>query len=211
MITLPFEKFNKIPRLSRDIIITEKIDGTNAQIYIASFQTLNSELSSDSYNEFFKKHTLAKIRKDGKTYYIFAGSRKRWLDCSSKGDNHGFAKWVKENANELLKLGEGRHYGEWWGKGIQRGYNIDEKRFSLFNVGKWADIEVKPKCCSVVPVLYKGLFDTKMINWTIDNLKITGSIVSPGFKNPEGLVIFHTASSQLFKKTIFKDEKPKNL
>ena len=27
---MEFQEFNKIPRLSRDIIITEKIDGTNA-------------------------------------------------------------------------------------------------------------------------------------------------------------------------------------
>lgn len=31
---LEFVEFPKIPRLSRDIIVTEKIDGTNAQIYL---------------------------------------------------------------------------------------------------------------------------------------------------------------------------------
>ena len=29
-----FVKFDKIPRLNREIIITEKIDGTNAGIYV---------------------------------------------------------------------------------------------------------------------------------------------------------------------------------
>jgi hypothetical protein len=29
--------------------------------------------------------------------------------------------------------------------------------------------------------------------------------------NPEGVVIYHTASGQLFKKTIENDEKPKNI
>ena len=32
---IEFTKFPKIPRLNRDMIITEKIDGTNAQIYVA--------------------------------------------------------------------------------------------------------------------------------------------------------------------------------
>ena len=41
-------------------------------------------------------------------------------------------------------------------------------------------------------------------------LKETGSIASPGFMNPEGVVIFHTGKVQvLFKKTFEKDEKGK--
>ena len=31
----------------------------------------------------------------------------------------------------------GRHFGEWWGSGIQRGYGLDEKTFSLFNAYRW--------------------------------------------------------------------------
>ena len=34
IITPEFQEFKKIPRLSRDIIITEKLDGTNGVIYI---------------------------------------------------------------------------------------------------------------------------------------------------------------------------------
>lgn len=33
--TIPFEAFPKIPRLNREVVVTEKIDGTNALIYIA--------------------------------------------------------------------------------------------------------------------------------------------------------------------------------
>lgn len=84
-----FKEFKKIPRLSREIIITEKIDGTNGLIYI------------DETNE------------------LFIGSRNRWLDEHS--DNHNFWHWATENKEELLKLGKGYHYGEFWGNGIQRG------------------------------------------------------------------------------------------
>src|SRR5258706_10163296 len=66
---------------------------------------------------------------------IMAGSRSRWI--TPKEDNFNFARWVEENREELLKLGPGRHFGEWWGCGIGRRYGIDGKRFSLFNTFRW--------------------------------------------------------------------------
>src|SRR6185436_16764358 len=96
-----FKPFPKIARLSREIVVTEKIDGTNAQVYITD---------------------------EGE---IFAGSRNKWL--TAQDDNFGFAKWVEYNKEELLKLGPGQHFGEWWGAGIQRRYNLNTKKFSLFN------------------------------------------------------------------------------
>jgi len=191
-----FKCFQKIPRFSREIVITEKIDGTNGIIYI------------DEENN------------------IFAGSRKRWLWGSIQeeipNDNYGFAKWIKENQDELRKLGPGFHYGEWMGQGIQRGYGLKEKRFYLFNTRKWVDShnyiydELKdkkkslaPNCCYVVPVLFRGKFDTIFIEGILQNLTLKGSSVVPGYMNPEGIVIYHTASGQLFKKTIENDEKPK--
>ncbi len=210
---LPFQKFDKIPRLSRDIVITEKIDGTNAQIYICHFNDIYNSFagdyqSQDSYAEDFVKQFS--LYCGSNNLHVFAGSRTRWLDTSSKGDNFGFAKWVQAtDAEELLKLGEGRHYGEWYGKGIQRNYGLDEKRFALFNVHKWSDIELRPTCCEVVPILYRGDFDTAKIQVRLDLLKNCGSSAVPGFMKPEGIIIYHTASGQLFKKTIENDEKPK--
>ena len=219
---MDFQKFDKIPRLSRDIVISEKIDGTNAQIFICNEQPLIqyfhlnglSSSSSKDMQEFIDKYSLYSYinnpnTEDSQNVYMFAGSRKKWLDISSKGDNFCFAKWVQANAEELIKLGEGRHYGEWYGKGIQRNYGLDEKQFTLFNVKKWEDSEVRPKCCDVVPVLYRGMFDTEMIGNTLMTLKENGSKIAPGFMNPEGIVIYHTASGRLFKKTILDDEKPK--
>jgi len=205
---MEFQEFKKIPRLSREISITEKIDGTNAQVFIATIEMLREELSTNSLNSWFEQYTLAKIEKNERNYYVFAGSKKRWLDITSKGDNYGFAKWVQANAKELLNLGEGRHYGEWYGKGIQRGYGLDEKRFALFNVGRWNE-ENKSKCCEVVPILYQGPFDTDMIYSILKSLEVFGSKIAPHFMNPEGVIIYHTASGQLFKKTILNDEKPK--
>jgi hypothetical protein len=173
-----FVKFKKIPRLSREIVITEKIDGTNGVIYIGE---------------------------DGE---FLVGSHTRWI--TPENDNHGFAKWCLENKEELLKLGKGFHYGEYWGQGINRNYGLKEKRFSLFNTAKWSDDLVRPKCCYVVPILYTGIFDTEIINGVLQQLKMTGSNAAPGFIKPEGICIYHTVGKIYFKKTIINDDKPKN-
>jgi hypothetical protein len=180
---IEFQPFAKIARLSRECVITEKIDGTNAQVYI------------DEAGE------------------VLAGSRTRWLAPGKSTDNFGFAQWVADNKDELLRLGPGRHFGEWWGSGIQRGYGLPkgERRFSLFNVTKWEDNKVRPACCCVVPVLYQGPFTTPDVEVVLGTLQGGGSEAAPGFMDPEGIVIFHTASGQLFKKTIKGDEAPKTL
>jgi len=194
---MEFVGFPKMARLSREIIVTEKIDGTNAQVCI------------------------------GEDDSIFAGSRTRWI--TPQDDNYGFAAWVEAHHNELLTLGPGRHFGEWWGAGIQRGYGLKEKRFSLFNVQRWAiygtqpqriatanpSIEkwqdMLPECCGLVPILYRGKFCTQEIEKKIELLRTNGSMAVPGFMKPEGIVVFHVAGSVGFKKTLENDEMPKSL
>jgi len=161
--TPEFKPFQKMPRLSRECIITEKIDGTNASIYISEWEEVNAE---------------SKIVAQFDGLSIRAGSRTRWITPSD--DNFGFAQWVSDNADKLVKLGPGHHFGEWWGSGIQRNYGLKERRFSLFNTARWclhdeapqvipsADPriikmqDVLPKCCGLVPVLYRGEFQTPM-------------------------------------------------
>lgn len=169
-----FVGFRKIPRLSREIIITEKIDGTNAVIF-------NGE--------------------DGE---FLVGKKSAWI--TTENDNHGFAKWAFANKQELQLLGPGYHFGEWWGQGIQRGYGLKEKRFSLFNVSRWFGLSALPPCCHLVPTLCQGPFVDATINCALDLLARVGSIAAPDFLKPEGIVIFHTQSRYLFKKTIEKDD-----
>lgn len=174
--TKEFIPFPKIARWSRDCIVTEKIDGTNASIHI----TEEGEL--------------------------LTGSRTRWI--TPEDDNFGFAKWAQEHKVELLSLGVGSHFGEWWGQGIQRNYGLKEKRFSLFNVTRFKEV-ILPSCVSLVPILYEGIFDYLDVNLFIHNLKLNGSVAVPGFMKPEGIVIYHPKGKYLFKKTIEKDEKGK--
>ena len=176
-ITIPFAAFQKIPRLSRACVITEKLDGTNAVICITP---------------------------DGQ---FLVGSRTRWI--TPEDDNYGFAKWAHANKEELLKLGEGAHFGEWWGHGIQRNYGLDRKVFSLFNTARWSDASKRPFCCGVVPILYTGEFNTNCVDEAVESLRKDGSVAVRGFMKPEGVVVFHVGGNLLFKKTLDKDEEYK--
>lgn len=164
---MQFKPFHKIPRLNREIIVTEKIDGTNGVIAIV----------------------------DGE---LRAGSRANWL-LPGQRDNHGFGAWVYANKDDLMKLGEGYHYGEWYGAGIQRKYGLQEKRFALFNTERWGNAEDRPTCCGVVPILYKGVFCMKEIQHCLNILARDGSKAVPGFTKPEGVVVYHTAGNHLYK------------
>lgn len=194
-----FESFPKIARLSRDCTVTEKIDGTNAQIMIQMLLP----------KEPVSLHHTAMVEHGDGFYEVFAGSRSRWVTPGKSSDNHGFAGWVASVAEELvIGLGEGRHYGEWWGAGIQRGYNMRGKTFSLFNTSRWNMANV-PACCSVVPVLYQGNFHSAQIEMSIRSLRGQGSVASPHFMGAEGVVIYHSAARTYFKKTLEKDDEPK--
>jgi hypothetical protein len=173
---MKFEEFPKMARLSREIIITEKLDGTNAQVCIGE---------------------------DGS---FFVGSRTRWI--TPDNDNFGFARWAFDNKDELMNLGPGRHFGEWWGQGIQRKYGMDRKVFSLFNVSRWQDY--RPACCDIVPTIYRGMFSEDAITDALFTLAANGSIAAPGFMKPEGIVVYHVAAGIGFKKTLEKDDKPKS-
>jgi hypothetical protein len=187
-----FEPFPKLTRFSHDWTVTEKIDGTNAQIFITGAPF-----------EHYEDETLAVV--DG--FAVFAGSRNRLLTIG-KGDNHGFAGFVKERAEDIVRLlGEGRHFGEWYGQGIgPRGYGVNPKRFALFNAGRWTGQEL-PERFDVVPTLFKGyLGDPSVFETCLLGLKEAGSAIAPGFMDPEGIVMYHGPSRTSFKKTFDYDE-----
>jgi hypothetical protein len=218
-----FEAWPKIPRLNREIVVTEKIDGTNAAIVIVEVP-FGQGVFPD-YNR------LAIVTLDGDDahdeegyplfeYHVYAQSRTRLLKPGKRDDNFGFAGWVKANAEELVTLlGKGRHFGEWWGAGIQRGYGVpkDARFFSLFNTHRFNAHDVRLAVAgtslqgvvSVVPVLYRGLYSPAEIDFALFALRTTGSQAARGFTNPEGIVIFHTAAGQAFKVTLEGDEAPK--
>ncbi len=134
---------------------------------------------------------------------VAAQSRTRLI--TPEADNFGFALWVQQHTDQLRMLGPGHHFGEWWGVGIQRNYGLHERRFSLFNTARWGVATERPECCHVVPELYAGPFSTEVVQDTLFDLDCVGSTAAPGFMNPEGVVIYHTASGKLFKTTLDGD------
>ena len=177
-----FQPWPKIARLNREITVTEKIDGTNAAIVVGD-----------------------------EGIGIFAQSRTRII--TPEDDNYGFARWVADNSEELASLlGPGRHFGEWWGQGIQRKYGLDHKRFSLFNTARYADLWVASDLpLDVVPVMYQGPFCEQEIKDALTQLADNGSWAAPGFPDPEGIIVFHSAAQTMFKVTLKGDEAPKSV
>jgi len=208
-----FQEFEKISRLNREVIVTEKIDGTNGQVHIRPAEGSTLEHGYD-----------CQIDIGGVPHYIRAGSRNRWVAHVGGDDNNGFGRWVYQHADELAALGAGAHFGEWWGAGIQRKYGLTEKRWSLFNVGRWAQQEDytrttglaekqqwAPRCCHVVPILSEGVGLHHVVEHALNRLRTEGSAAAPGFMKPEGIVAFHTHSRTLFKVTLERDEEPKSM
>jgi hypothetical protein len=200
---MEFQAWPKTPRLYKDCVVTEKIDGTNACIVVGR----QPEERSADRSVFHALPIYADGEYTGEVYLVGAQSRNRLLKIEQ--DNAGFGKWVRQNAAALVEvLGEGYHYGEWWGSGIQRGYGLEkgDKRFSLFNTHRWADIESAGiPGLTVVPQLYIGPFSTEAIDKAFRKLAMTGSQAAPGYMDPEGVVVYHTASKQVYKLTYEND------
>lgn len=180
-----FEKFAKIPRLRTcALVVTEKIDGTNAQIYIS----------------------------EDPEFPVLAASRNRWITPGKGTDNYAFAEWVAKNEAALRRLGPGRHFGEWWGVGIGRGYGLSERRWSLFDAGRWTGKlpEGLPANVGVVPVLgirqmWSDKVQITVIQDAIERLRTEGSVACPGYNNPEGVVVQVGYGKALYKFTLDGD------
>jgi hypothetical protein len=146
-----------------------------------------------------------RVTEDGECW---AQSRKRLITAND--DNYGFAAWVLDNHDYLASaLGPGMHFGEWWGRGIQRGYGQQDRIFSLFNTSRWENVSFVLPTLRVVPVLYQGPFSEVNIRLAFRTLEVSGSEAAPGFMRPEGVVVFHVAANQTFKALLVNDNVPK--
>lgn len=187
--TPEFKGWPKTPRLHKPVVITEKIDGTNAAVIV--------------YED------------EAGRLQVGAQSRKRIITPGKDTDNYGFAAWVAEHEDQLVNLGLGYHYGEWYGKGIQHGYGLEERRFALFNPDT-ADV---PACCDLVPVLWRGGGDelNDAVERACQVLRITGSFAPGVVADPEtgrtpdaeGIIVYHTAARAGFKVLLEGDDTPK--
>lgn len=194
---MEFQGWPKTPRLYRDVVITEKIDGTNAAIIV------------EPYLPECRDESASLVEVAAGVFNVGAQSRNRLI--TPEADNYGFATWVRDNAAQLASLlGPGRHFGEWWGAGIQRSYGLSngDKRFSLFNVARYADLD--SELLGTVPVIYEGVFSDAAVDLALADLSQCGSRAAPGFDRPEGICVFHVAARQVFKVLLENDEMPKS-
>lgn len=129
---------------------------------------------------------------------LFCQSRTRLIVPGD--DNFGFAAWAYGNKNFLVdSLGKGYHFGEWWGKGIQRTYGLEEKRFSLFNARRWNEHHMPPDGLHVVPIL-----PVTTVEQAREYLITNGSVAAPGWMRPEGAVMLDIDTNTRFKVIIDK-------
>lgn len=209
-----FVGYNKISRLKRPWIVTEKIDGTNACVYV----------TEQSPGEILKTPWADVVWSD-KERWVYAASRKRWVTVEN--DNYGWAWFVKQNGEALAyELGLGRHYGEWFGYGINRNYKLPERRFALFDPRWNPAIQehpllhsqlastlrptwLVPAICDVVPLL--GVIPTDQdlsegVNTILGGLQQGGSRAAPGFDNPEGIVVTHSQNPAIKLKVLCEND-----
>ena len=190
-----FVPFPKIARLSREFWVSEKIDGTNASIFIGE---------------------------DGE---FLVGSRTQWITPERDNHGFARWAYEHRDELMTLgpgsHMGEFWGSGIQRGYGLQKG----EKRFSLFNVRRWclhgteparvamADPRIEkfqdvlPPCCGLVPILATGNFMAvgQIVESVMATLEADGSRAAPGFARPEGIVAWHVAGNVGFKKTFDGD------
>jgi len=136
------------------------------------------------------------VVKDGEV--IAVQSRKRFI--TPEDDNYGFAGWVDRNKDDLKSLGDGYHYGEWAGLGIQKNpHNLTDKQFFLFNTFRWNSNNMnKPECCNVVPILFEGILQSSTIPDLLSKLE---NQAKEG-ESPEGVIVYYHAFRCYTKHTI---------
>ena len=186
-----FVSFGKIERWKEPVecTITQKLHGTNAHILIEKLVVSSESGPTDPQLNYTK-------------WVVQVGSRTRWIRVGD--DNYGFAAWVEKNKVELIDfLGEGHHFGEWCGPGINSGEGLDEKTFVLFDWWKHA-YKPLPKGVALVPVLYNGPWNEYTMSIVMNELKTQGSRLRPGFMRPEGVVMYLNGRS--YKSTFEQEE-----
>lgn len=176
-----FQPFPKIARLNRTIVITEKIDGTNAAIGISESgdfwcQSRSRIITPDDDNFGFARWAYANI--DSLVRDLGLGLH--------------FGEWWGAGIQRTYGLDHKRlslfNTSRW-----------REPAFTTPNLG------VVPVMWTG-DWLPDGLFAPDQ---ALLHLRKFGSVAAPGFERPEGIVVYHGASNTLFKATLEGDQKGK--
>lgn len=197
VLEVEFKEFPKIARLSREAIVTEKIDGTNASVFIGE----NGEFLTGSRSQWITPE------KDNYGFSRWAHEHKEKL--LKLGPGMHFGEWWGQGIQRKYGMTEKR----WSLFNVTRWcLASDEPKQIPCGDPRIVKVQEKlPSCCGLVPILHKGTFDSILFDNILKTLEEKGSFAAPGFMKPEGIVIYHPAANILFKKTIEKDSEPKSL
>lgn len=174
LFTPEFTSWPKTHRLFRNVVITEKIDGTNAGIHFSE----DGQVAAQSRNR------LITPKSDN---YGFAG----WVYSNSEelftllGPGLHFGEWWGQGIQ--------RRYGM-----ETKAFSL----FNTDRLSELEDsVNVGGVPVGIVPVLYRGPFSESAITSHLRELS-RGSYAAPFFKNPEGICIYHTQTRSVFKVTL---------
>ncbi len=179
MTDLTFERFPKMARLKRECVITEKIDGTNAQIVFNE----DGEILTGSRN---------RIIVPGDDNYGFADwaytNQIKLFKVLGKGRHYG--EWWGSGIHRNYGMTE-RHFSLF---NVARWLQDDTTKLTAV------------PGLSVVPILYQGVFEEAASDLAMRELKDEGSMAVRGFPKPEGICIWHSATRAYYKRTFEHDE-----
>lgn len=129
------------------------------------------------------------------------GVQSRTRLITPETDNYGFAQWVYDNKNALEQLGDGYHYGEWYGEGIQKNpHRKNGKHLALFNTFRFHEDNPLPENLNIeiVPILYTGPQQDITVDTVMETLKI---LALEAEYIPEGVIIYYHNTRTLEKYT----------
>lgn len=184
MAEVAFKAWPKTARLFRDIVITEKIDGSNAAIHV----TKDMEVFAQS------RRRLVTPESDNYGFASWAHDNSEEL-AHILGPGQHFGEWWGQGIQRRYGR-TGRTFSLF---NTKRWYNNDGAGTSQ---EKRADQSSIPDQIDVVPTLYAGAFSEDVILSALRDLRDEGSYAAPGFMDPEGICIYHTQTRGVFKVTL---------
>jgi hypothetical protein len=200
------KRFGVTPELFGDVTLCEQIDGHAIGIHIEALKANpDGEVGVKPGDVLFYG-----AGGNANFYRVWVQNRQR-IVTPDQHDVHGVASWARAHAAQLAEtLGPGIHFGEWWGYKICRGYGLGpgDRRFSLYNTARWGFIDgTQVPSLYTQPVLWEGNFleGWATIRNEMDGLLNHGSVASPGYRHPAGVVLYHHSADVMMQHT-FKTE-----
>jgi len=179
-----FREWPKTPRLFRDIVVTEKIDGTNAAIHFNE----DGEVAAQS------RKRLITPESDNFGFAGWVYSNREEL-FSILGPGLHFGEWwgqgIQRNYGMNRRIFSLFNTERWW--------SVDESGSSMD--GRASQTSIYDQI-DAVPILYAGVFSEAQITQVLRELRENGSFAAHGFMNPEGICIYHTQTRSVFKVTL---------